>query len=303
MDEIQKNIANEINSLHNELVGLFRQSVHKAVKIGERLSEVKQSLPHGEFTGWMKDNISFTARTGRNYMKLYQNRDKVLQAGSISEAYQLLEPKTETVSDLNNDVSLIAISDIICKKEYHVRFGINYDVVKRYSEYVGELPAIEINQDNILIDGWHRLEAYKLLKREFIPYFRTEADDIKLLSAKRNSRHGLINDKPKTETVSDIEAIKKHLHSIGIKTLIPEKGDGIRLYSYSSTDDEIKKQGGFDILEIKHSEHEGYMNPEIYRVGSDFSYMEYNERGGIKIDSENRLISSYKNRFNFMDVM
>lgn len=100
MANIQKITANEINQLHGELIGLFRQSIDKAVQIGERLTEVKKSLPHGEFTSWMKEHISFSDRTGRNYMKLFNNKDKALEAGSISEAYRLIDGKTETVSDM-----------------------------------------------------------------------------------------------------------------------------------------------------------------------------------------------------------
>lgn len=75
-----------------------------ALEIGQLLTEKKAELKHGEFGKWITDNLAFTDRTARNYMRLYENKDKILQSGSISEAYQMLEaPKTETVSDLEQE--------------------------------------------------------------------------------------------------------------------------------------------------------------------------------------------------------
>ncbi len=80
-----ENRASEITSLHNEIVGHLRQSLEKALLIGELLAEQKESLQHGEFGPWVKTNLPFTGRTARNYMALYRARDKI---------------KTETLSDL-----------------------------------------------------------------------------------------------------------------------------------------------------------------------------------------------------------
>ena len=33
------------------------------------------------------------------------------------------------------------------------------DLIAQYAEIIDELPPIEINQDNVLIDGWHRVRA------------------------------------------------------------------------------------------------------------------------------------------------
>jgi hypothetical protein len=96
--------AQQINVLHESLLSQLRQSVETVVEIGKLLTEKKTELPHGAFGTWIKDNLIFTDRTARNYIKLFQNKDKVLQAGSIAEAYKMLEaPKTETVSDLDNE--------------------------------------------------------------------------------------------------------------------------------------------------------------------------------------------------------
>jgi hypothetical protein len=101
--DIEKITAKKINDLHNDLVGIMSRGIEKAVEIGQLLADKKAELKHGEFTPWVKSNLVFTDRTARNYMKLYENREKVLQAGSISDAYKMLgEGKTETVSDMEH---------------------------------------------------------------------------------------------------------------------------------------------------------------------------------------------------------
>lgn len=85
MNEIEKSWIDEIRKLHNEIWSSLKSSLEKAIRIGQILNEQKENLEHGKFTAWVKDNLPFTDRTARNYMRLYRERDRF---------------KTETVSDL-----------------------------------------------------------------------------------------------------------------------------------------------------------------------------------------------------------
>lgn len=93
MKDLEKPRAEEITRLHNELVGHLRQSLDKAIRIGELLTEQKATLKHGQWGGWINDNLPFTDRTTRNYMRLYRKRDQL---------------KTENVSDLKQAYLVIA---------------------------------------------------------------------------------------------------------------------------------------------------------------------------------------------------
>ena len=42
------------------------------------------------------------------------------------------------------------------------RSEVNPAAIRRYAKRLFDLPPIEINQHNQLIDGWYRLEAHKL---------------------------------------------------------------------------------------------------------------------------------------------
>ncbi len=89
---IEKTRTQEIVRLHSEVVGHLKQSLEKAIRIGQLLSEQKEFLKHGEFTPWLESNIPFTDRTARNYMRLYRERDRI---------------KTETISDLKGAYALL----------------------------------------------------------------------------------------------------------------------------------------------------------------------------------------------------
>jgi len=103
MKAIQQTEINEITRLHNEIEESLRMSLQKAIRIGELLSKAKDELKHGEFIPWIEKNLSFTDRTARRYIRIFENQDKVLQAGNITEAYKILEEhKSDTVSILIN---------------------------------------------------------------------------------------------------------------------------------------------------------------------------------------------------------
>ncbi len=89
---VEVRIIDEITSLHNDILGYYKRSLNNGIRIGELLLEQKKKLNHGEFTKWVDANLPFTDRTARNYMKVYNNRDKL---------------KTETVSDLTTGYKLL----------------------------------------------------------------------------------------------------------------------------------------------------------------------------------------------------
>ncbi|MBN1819786.1 MAG: DUF3102 domain-containing protein [Prolixibacteraceae bacterium] len=100
----------EIKQLHAEIEASLKTSLEKAVRVGKLLCRVKDKLKHGEFMPWIKDNLPFTDRTARNYINLFENRENILQAGSVTEAYKMLsESKTETISDLNHSKNVFTI--------------------------------------------------------------------------------------------------------------------------------------------------------------------------------------------------
>lgn len=98
------------------------------------------------------------------------------------------------------------VSDIIFDEKLYPRISRDPKLVDKYAENIEVLPPIEVNQELKLIDGWHRLNAYKNLKMEEIPVTITKTssdEEFLALTIQRNASHGmqLSNDDKKSMAV------------------------------------------------------------------------------------------------------
>lgn len=105
-------LADQVNRLHTENEHLLRRGLQNAIDAGRILSDVKAKLPHGQFGNWCAENLAFSNRTARRYMKVYQNRDQLAGAADLTDAYRLLsEPKTDTLANLDAGDQVLQESD------------------------------------------------------------------------------------------------------------------------------------------------------------------------------------------------
>lgn len=75
---LDKKLKDEIHSLHFETVELTIKGFENAVRIGEILNRIKQALPHGQFTGFVKREFDYISlRTSQYYLKMYHNQDRL----------------------------------------------------------------------------------------------------------------------------------------------------------------------------------------------------------------------------------
>lgn len=81
----------DLAALHGILTGLSQKTVVVIFAMGKVLSEVKETLNHGEFLPWVEQNCPFERTTAFRYMQVYERyKDeprKALAELSISEAY------------------------------------------------------------------------------------------------------------------------------------------------------------------------------------------------------------------------
>ena len=147
MNEVEKSRIEEIRKLHDEILGSFRRSLVKAIRIGELLTKQQENLRHGEFAGWVKDNLSFTDRTARNYMRLYRERDRL---------------KTETISDLRTAYDLLVehkpakpLLDIRPLTEEEAKIFKNYEkeIAKAWPKMLEVSNALRIISDGKLYES------------------------------------------------------------------------------------------------------------------------------------------------------
>jgi len=86
-----------------------------------------------------------------------------------------------------------SVSSIIFRPDLYPRLKHNPAKIQEYAENISKLPPIEIDQHNILIDGYHRLKAYETAKLETIPVIVTivaSEAELERLSVQRNSQFG-----------------------------------------------------------------------------------------------------------------
>ena len=86
------------------------------------------------------------------------------------------------------------ISEIIYREDLYPRFEPNQAQIQKYSDSVEYLPPIKVNQNNILIDGFHRWKAFQLAGKTEIPHevVQTASEkELKQMAYQMNSNHGL----------------------------------------------------------------------------------------------------------------
>ena len=85
------------------------------------------------------------------------------------------------------------VSEVVFRQDLYPRLTHDPALVQRYQDNLEVLPPIEVNQNNILIDGWHRWAAHRQAGYTTIEamVIGTESEaEVLRLSVLRNSWHG-----------------------------------------------------------------------------------------------------------------
>lgn len=122
------------------------------------------------------------------------------------------------------------IKDINIRMDLYPRQEVDNKKVQEYSENTDLLPAIIINQDNILIDGLHRLKANKQAGNKEIECIveKTESEnEIYLRAIETNSTHGLqLSMKDKQSVAVKLYDLKNRERLIKSLSVSPRTFDG-----------------------------------------------------------------------------
>jgi len=122
------------------------------------------------------------------------------------------------------------IKEIIIRMDLYPRLEVDNKKVQEYSENVDLLPPITINQDNILIDGLHRLKANKQAEKEEIEVViekTTSENEIYLRAIELNATHGLqLSMKDKQSVAVKLYDLKNRERLIKCLSISPRTFDG-----------------------------------------------------------------------------
>lgn len=90
-------------------------------------------------------------------------------------------------------MTTINSKEIVFRDDLYPRFKPNPAKIQEYSENLEVLPKIKINQNNILIDGYHRWKAHETVGIEEVPceVIETKSEqELLMLAVKMNATHG-----------------------------------------------------------------------------------------------------------------
>lgn len=212
----------------------------------------------------------------------------------------------------------IKTSEVLIVNDLYPRSQLDTKRIQEYSENIEVLPPIELNQNNVLIDGAHRLSAFKHANVSEIPFTVTHTNseaELFLLALKRNAIHGLqlsMVDKKRHAiklcgAAPDDEIIKSL--SIGARTyrdwtkdkrsqLKDERDDHIlNLYLQCWTQQQIADELDITQQSISNVIDNFTNNGEIAKIGKDFKPFIYNIWNIPKQDNETSHFGAFPQAF------
>lgn len=97
------------------------------------------------------------------------------------------------IQELTPKVIKKPVEEIRVEEKYYPRSLVREDRIKEYAQNIDVLPPITTNQDDILVDGYHRLKAHKLKGIAEIDVIVEYLDEDKILqrAVELNAKHGL----------------------------------------------------------------------------------------------------------------
>ena len=97
-------VALEIRTLQHQAQNVL---LSYAIEIGRRLEEAKSLIPHGEWTNWLKTELSYSQSTAQNLMRVFR------EYGNAQQSLFGCDPKSQTFGNLtySKALKLLAIPD------------------------------------------------------------------------------------------------------------------------------------------------------------------------------------------------
>ncbi len=92
-------LLTELHKLHDEILGAAKMTLENAIRSGEILVGFKKEVGRGNWLRWLKDNVRFTERTARNYIRVFERRTELKSetVSDLTQAYRwLTEPRDAT---------------------------------------------------------------------------------------------------------------------------------------------------------------------------------------------------------------
>jgi hypothetical protein len=117
-------IITQINTHHQKAMKQAKDAVGSAKAAGQLLLQVKDTIPYGEWTNWIKANLTVSDRQAQQYIAVAQGKAVPLRK---------LASKTDTVSDFENQIFVPLPRHVYFAKD--IGSPDNHFMVESCSEY------------------------------------------------------------------------------------------------------------------------------------------------------------------------
>lgn len=147
-----------INKLHQLAQQSATEAIDHAIAAGELLIETKKSVGHGSWLSWIQENVEFSERTARNYMRVaraftkleYEERQRVADL-SFRDIMSTLATDTNRLSRLPSTAGAIKLAPHKPKKRKKAK---RPNTASRSNGKASYNPSTEETED----EHKHRLE-------------------------------------------------------------------------------------------------------------------------------------------------
>lgn len=113
----------DINVVTTEIRTLQRQAqrmaIEYAIEVGERLNEAKGMLAHGDWEGWLKEEVNYSQDTAERLMKIASEKETISNSAtlrnlSVTNALKLLALSPDDRKEVieNNDVENLSAREL-----------------------------------------------------------------------------------------------------------------------------------------------------------------------------------------------
>ena len=160
MKEITKSEIDSIIESHNKVGVHASMMLKEAIGTGGKLIKAKAKLQHGQWLPWVKENLPISERLVQDYMRFYENREKLKNANvaDLTEARKLLTPpispkeRAKAILDAKNEgVSRSDMAEILDVDEEELQDFFDKRSGKANTDKEDEQPA-ETGPDNEVIE-------------------------------------------------------------------------------------------------------------------------------------------------------
>ena len=97
-------LGEKANYLHECSVNLAKKSTGAAILAGWVLSVARSTCAHGQWLGWLENNVSFGRTTAQNYMSLYEQTLGAARANARRPIALNVEPTEEELEEAAHDI-------------------------------------------------------------------------------------------------------------------------------------------------------------------------------------------------------